>query len=124
MTKPEIFAILFTQDSKIIGLVTHYMPIFIFGWGIFGIQSAVQCAFVSTGQAKLSLFLACLRKIILLIPLSLLLPAFLGVLGIYLAEPISDITSALTAGILFRIHIPKILQKQEQEIRFQEKQCA
>ncbi|MEI3411800.1 MAG: hypothetical protein V8Q57_00100 [Blautia sp.] len=53
------------------------------------------------GQAKISLFIALLRKVILLIPLALILPKFFGVMGIYYAGPISDITAATTATILF-----------------------
>ena len=53
------------------------------------------------GQAKISLFIALLRKVILLIPLALILPKFFGVMGIYYAEPISDITAATTATIIF-----------------------
>ena len=53
------------------------------------------------GQAKISLFIALLRKVILLIPLALILPKFFGVMGIYYAEPISDVTAATTAFIIF-----------------------
>lgn len=41
------------------------------------------------GQAKQSVFLAIFRKIILLVPLALLLPHWIGVNGIFIAEPIS-----------------------------------
>ena len=63
-------------------------------------------------QAKISLFIAMFRKVILLVPLALVLPRFFGVMGIYYAEPISDIISAATAGILFCINIKKILSKE------------
>jgi Na+-driven multidrug efflux pump len=69
-----------------IRIVTAMMPIFVCGWGIFGIQSGVQCTLVGLGQAKLSLFFACLRKIILMIPLALILPGYIGVLGIFIAD--------------------------------------
>lgn len=109
--------------SILIGAIINIVldPIFIFifvfdlgvsGVVIFGIQLGCQSAFVGLGQAKISLFLACLRKVILLIPLALILPNFIGVMGIYIAEPISDITSALTAGTLFFINIKKILSEE------------
>ena len=53
------------------------------------------------GKAKISLFIALWRKIILLIPLAMILPHFAGVDGIYWSEPIADTVSALTAGLLF-----------------------
>jgi putative efflux protein, MATE family len=110
MVFPAFFASLFTTNQEIVNIVVRMMPIFVCGWGIFGIQSAAQCAFVGLGQAKAALFLTCLRKVILLIPLVIVLPNFLGVLGIFMAEPIADITSALTAGVFFKFKIKRILQ--------------
>lgn len=107
---PRFFASLFTENRTIIGIIVKMMPIFLCGWGVFGIQSGAQCAFVGLGQAKISLFLACLRKVFLLTSLAIILPHFLGARGIFLAEPISDITSAIIAGILFVLNINKILE--------------
>ena len=112
MLLPEVFVGIFTNNQELLELTAKMLPIFICGIGIFGIQMGCQSAFIGLGQAKISLFLACLRKIILLIPLALILPHFIGVKGIYIAEPISDITAALTAGILFMINIKKILSEE------------
>ncbi|KAB8289284.1 MATE family efflux transporter [Bifidobacterium ramosum] len=98
---PGFFAGWFTDKPDVIAIVTTMMPVFVCGWGIFGIQMGVQCALVGMGQAKLSIFLAILRKIILLVPLALILPHWLGVNGIFIAEPISDATSGIVAGVLF-----------------------
>ena len=94
-----IFAI--TSDSELIALVGKVMPIFMSGIWMFGIQMGCQTTFMGLGQAKISLFLALLRKVFLLIPLAFVLPKFFGVIGIYYSEPISDITAALTAAIIF-----------------------
>ena len=53
------------------------------------IQNSAQTTFVGIGNAKVSIFIACLRKIVLLIPLALILPVFFGVEGIFYAEPIA-----------------------------------
>ena len=106
---PRPFIRLFANDEELIVLTIRGLRIYAAGLGIFGLQNAVQSLFVGLGQANLSLFLAVLRKIILLIPLALILPAFLGVTGVYLAEPIADITSALTAGFLLHKHFDNIL---------------
>lgn len=113
MLAPATFAGLFTSDAAITGIVTHMLPLFCCGMGIFGIQNVVQCAFVGMGQAKPSLFLAVFRKIILLVPLALVLPHVggLGVVGVFLAEPISDTTSAIAAGLLFRGLTPALLSE-------------
>lgn len=112
MLFPGIYAALFTNDPELIGLVSRVMPVFLFGMLFFGLQNGIQPTFLALGQAKISLFIAMFRKVILLVPLALVLPRFLGVMGIYYAEPVSDLISAATAGILFRINIKKILSKE------------
>lgn len=102
MIFPRFFAKLFTTDALLIDLIGHVSPIFNCGMLIFGIQMACQTTFIALGKAKTSLFIALLRKVILLIPLALILPRITGnVISIYFAEPISDIISALTCGSIF-----------------------
>lgn len=110
MIFPEIFAKMFTTDLQLISLVSKVMPIFLCGMLIFGVQMASQATFLALGQAKISLFIALLRKVILLIPLAIILPRLTGdVMFIYYAEPISDVISAVTCGILFVCMFRKIL---------------
>ncbi len=106
---PGFFAGFFTTDQNLILLVEKVMPTFMFGLLFFGAQNGIQPTFVALGQAKISLFIACLRKLILLIPLAIILPHFWGVMGVYYSEPISDIASVSTAALLFAVNIPKIL---------------
>ena len=54
------------------------------------------------------MFIALLRKVILLIPLAIILPRFMGVMGIYRAEPVADVLSVLTTATLFLITVKKI----------------
>ena len=71
---------------------------------------ACQSTFIALGQAKVSLFIALLRKVILLIPLAVILPKKFGVMGIYYAEPTADFTSVTVTAILFVITMRKILK--------------
>ena len=90
------------------------MPIFFGGIWAFGAQMACQSAFMAMGQARTSLFLALLRKVILLIPLALLLPWAMGnVLGIYIAEPVADILASSTTLTLFLLRRKKLLPLEE-----------
>ncbi len=106
---PGAFGALFTSQTELLDLVEKVMPIYMFGMLIFGLQNGCQSIFLGLGQAKISIFLALLRKVFLLIPLAIILPRFFGVMGIYYSEPIADITSATTAIILFLVSIRKIL---------------
>ena len=87
------------------------MPTYFLGMTFFGIQSACQSTFVALGQAKVSAFIALLRKVILLIPLAIVFPKFMGVMGIYRAEPVADIISVLTTATLFVITAKRLLRK-------------
>lgn len=108
---PSVVASAFTDDENLIATVRRVMPVFLAGMTIFGLQRACQNMFVALGQARISIFIALLRKVILLIPLALLLPRFWGVTGIYAAEAVSDATAAVCCTLLFVWKFPKILSR-------------
>ena len=112
---PSIYASMFTNDAELVALTCRIMPIFFLGIAIFGIQAACQSTFLALGQAKVSLFIAMLRKIILLIPLALILPKFLGVKGIYIAEPVSDVISVIVTSVLCVITLKRIFSEMEEK---------
>lgn len=98
---PSLYAGIFTNDPSLQALVKQYLPTFILGMSIFGLQEVAQMYFVGTNQALRSMFLALLRKVILLIPLAIFLSSRYSVLGVYLSEALADGISATVAGILF-----------------------
>ncbi len=109
---PTVYAGLFTDNPELIALTAKVLPLFTAGMWIFGVQTGCQNTFLGLGQAKISLFFALLRKVLLLIPLALLLPRLgLGVWGVYLAEPIADVLSASCIGITFLFSYKKILSE-------------
>lgn len=103
-------ASVFTDDPALIASAARIMPVFLAGMTIFGLQRACQTSFVALGEAKISLFIALLRKVILLIPLALFLPIFMGVMGVYTAEAIADATAAILCTIIFACRFPKVLR--------------
>lgn len=108
---PGTFISMFSNDPEIIRIGSYGIRIYTFGFLFFGIQCACQQTFIALGQAKISMFLALLRKVILLIPLALVLPTIngLGTNGLFIAEPIADILSIITTLSMFLINIRKIL---------------
>ncbi|MDE6215533.1 MATE family efflux transporter [Bacteroides sp.] len=112
---PSVIASAFTNDARLIDTVCRTMPLFLAGMTIFGLQRACQNMFVALGQAGISIFIALLRKIILLIPLALLLPHFMGVTGVYAAEAISDATAAICCTAIFFWQFPKVLKRIEHQ---------
>ncbi len=122
MLFPKIFAGVFTSDGDTLAFASWALRIYLLGTIIFGAQMACQQSFMALGQAKVSLLMAVNRKVILLIPLLYLLPRLLtgnpicaslsvsvapfvnsgsGVFAVFLAEPVSDIISAVVTTVMF-----------------------
>ena len=112
MIFPSFVASFFTEEEALIAVVSKYMPLFFAGMTIFGLQRTCQNTFVALGQAKVSLFIALLRKVLLLIPLALILPSIMGgVVGVYAAEAIADATAAICCMLIFLYQFPRILKR-------------
>ena len=113
MFVPQVFAGIFTSDSALVGYTTWALRIYMAGIFAVGFQISCQQSFMALGQAKVSLLLACLRKIVLLIPLIFILPIFFEnkVFAVFLAEPVSDILAALVTTITFLTRFNKILKE-------------
>lgn len=111
MKFPILVSSIFTQDMALLNLLDKTLPIFIGGMLIFGVQSSGQPVFLGIGLAKTSIFLALFRKILLLIPLAIILPKYIGVMGVFYAELISDILSACATIFIFLFIFRKILDK-------------
>ena len=113
MLVPGAVAGIFTSASAHNSYTTWAMRIYMAGIFAMGFQIACQQSFMARGQAKGSLLLAWLRKIILLIPLIFILPHLLPnpVFGVFLAEPVSDILAATITTIPFFSRFNGILER-------------
>ena len=110
---PKIFAGIFSNNTELITYTAWSLRIYMAGIFSLGFQVACQQSFMALGQAKVSLLLACLRKLILLIPLIFILPHFIQnkVFAVFLAEPISDILAAIITTSTFFSRFNKILDR-------------
>lgn len=111
MLFPRLFGRMFTPDAQLLDLTAKYLPIFVAGMLIFGIQRACQTTFVAITEAKISLFIAILRKILLLVPLAYLFPLAIGVSGVYWAECVADATAATLCSIIFFFRFRVVLKR-------------
>ena len=100
---PRVFIGIFNNDPELMDTAVWTLRVYTAVLGLFGVQMSVQQTFMAIGKAKASLFIACLRKIILLIPLIFILPHFFEnkVLAVFLAEPVSDFISVVASAITF-----------------------
>ena len=112
MLFPQVFVGIFTSDPELMDTAVWAVRIFLFGVFAFGAQTGFQQSFLALGQAKASLLLALLRKIVLLIPLIYILPLLFTdkLLGVFVAEPIADILAASTTTISFLLWARKNLR--------------
>lgn len=113
MVLPGIFVSLFTSDSELIKITSWAMRVYLGAGVVLGVQIACQQTFIAVGQAKISLFLALLRKVILLIPLIYVFPLFFSdkVFAVFFAEPVADIIAVTITVAAFMFNFKKILDK-------------
>ena len=115
MFLPSTLIGIFTDKKELIEFASRALRIYMAVICLFGIQLACQQTFVSLGNAPVSLFLALLRKVILLIPLIYIVPLFMENKcdAVFLAEPIADFIAVSTTGIMFLIIFKKTMRKIE-----------
>ncbi len=103
MILPQAFILIFTNQAELIAFTKWAIRIYMAVSVIFGVQISCQQTFIALGNAKTSVFLALLRKVILLIPLIYILPAFMEdkLMAVFLAEPVADVIAVTTTSILF-----------------------
>ena len=90
---PEIFIRIFNGDAALVEASTPALHIYFFGFCFMALQFSGQSVFVALGKAKKATFFSLFRKAVIVVPLTLWLPHVgnLGVLGVYWAEPISNL---------------------------------
>ena len=113
MITPETFVLIFNNDPELVNFTSRALRIYMSVSCVFGIQIACQQSFIALGNAKASLFLALLRKIILLIPLIYIMPMFISdkTTAVFMAEPVADLLAVSTTAILFFLQFRKAMKE-------------
>jgi len=91
------------RDAGVIGLRIYCSVL-----PVVGFQIIASNYFQAIGKAKLATFLSLLRQIIVLLPLIFILPEYLGVNGVWIANPVSDMVAAVVSFIYFRREMKKL----------------
>ena len=113
MFLPQLFIGIFTSDAALTDYTIKAIHIYMATAFLLGIQVSCHQTFLGLGKAKISLFLAALRKIFLLIPLIYIVPHFTEVkdMGVFLAEPIADTLAVITTASCFIYIFKQIVKK-------------
>ena len=116
---PQLVIGIFTPADGTLGVYTRSaLRIYMAASLLFGAQIACQQTFVALGKAGVSLFLAVLRKIILLVPLIFVLPQVLPIAqdtAVFTAEPVADALAVLTTCTMFAVVFGGMVRRWKQE---------
>ena len=101
VTNPEFLISLFSSDPVLREVGVHSMQLYFFGFFFMSMQFAGQSTFVALGKSRHAVFFSLLRKAFIVFPLTLLLPHIggLGVDGVFLAEPVSNLLGGASCFI-------------------------
>ena len=110
---PKFWFGIFSDDLQMIDTGVGVLKIYFFGFIFMAFQFAGQSAFQALGDAKHAIFFSLLRKAIIVVPLTLLLPRMgFGVNGVFLAEPVSNVIGGLACYLTMRMTIYKKIESQ------------
>ncbi|MCI9241202.1 MATE family efflux transporter [Oscillibacter sp.] len=112
---PRVFVQIFNNTPELVDYAAWALRIYMGTTCLFGVQIACQQTFVALGNAKTSLFLAVLRKIILLIPLIYILPNFFAdkTFAVFLAEPAADFLAVTATASMFAVQFKRSMAELE-----------
>lgn len=117
-TVPQLIVGMFNRDSKLMEMSVTGARIYLLMLPIIGISITGSNYIQSIGKAKTAIILSLLRQVIILIPMILILPKFLGLDGVWYAQPVSDfLATVITIIILYReFKSQQKVNREEQEV--------
>ena len=114
---PEPFIRIFNSDPALVAAGVPAMHIYFFGFFMMAFQFAGQSTFVGLGQSKQAVFFSLLRKAVIVVPLTLLLPHLwgLGVNGVFLAEPVSNFVGGIACFTTMLFTVRRLCREPEKQ---------
>lgn len=94
---PHLLIAIFTNSRAMIAAGQHALRLYFFGFVFMSFQYTGQTTFQSLGKSKQAIFFSLLRKAFIVVPLTVVLPKFFGVYGVFAAEPISNVAGGLAS---------------------------
>lgn len=119
MMEPGLFIRMFSNSASMEAPGREALRLYFFGFFFMAFQFAGQSTFVALGKSKFSVFFSLLRKVIIVIPLTIFLPCIggLGVDGVYLAEPVSNAIGGLACFITMVCVVWRELSEKENQMK-------
>ncbi len=111
---PEFFIRIFNGEGDLLREGIPALHIYFFGFFFMALQFAGQSVFVALGKARKATFFSLFRKVVIVLPLTILLPQIggLGVDGVFWAEPVSNLVGGVACfGTMCVTVLPELRQK-------------
>ncbi len=112
---PQFFIRIFNNSPDLIQYGVKAIHIYFFGFFMMAFQFCGQSTFTGLGKAKQAIFFSIFRKVIIVVPLTILLPYRFGVTGVFLAEPISNTIGGLACFLTMYVTVYRKLEAKENE---------
>ena len=116
MLIPGVFIRMFSSDTTLLDNGIRSLQIFFFGFFMMAFQVSGQVVFVGLGKSRQAVFFSLLRKAIIVVPLTLFLPYVggLGVMGVFMAEPISNVIGGTACFVtMLRVVLPELKKREK-----------
>lgn len=104
---PHLLANMFTSDQELIDIASHGMRIVLIMFPIVGFQMVTANFFQSIGKVRKAILLSLTRQMLFLVPLLIILPRFMGTLGVWISMPIADSLATVLAVFLLTRQMKK-----------------
>ena len=110
---PKTFIRVFTSDADTLKFGAEPLKTYFFGFFLMALQFSGQSTFVALGQSKYAVFFSLMRKIFIVVPLTLILPKMwgLGVNGVFIAEPVSNAIGGIICFVTMIFVVGRILRE-------------
>ena len=102
---PQQIVNMFNKDANLVAISVDGVRKYLSMMPLIGMSMIGSNYIQSIGHAKQAMFLSLLRQVILLVPMMLILPKFLGLNGVWFAQPTADVISCIVTFIIVRKEI-------------------
>lgn len=105
MAAPQLMIRMFNGSDEMLKVGVPAVRIYFSGFSMLFMQMAGQHSFVALGKSRQAVFFSLLRKAFIVLPLTFLLPRFVGVTGVFWAEVISDVVGSSACYLTFMLTV-------------------
>ena len=107
---PELFIKIFSHNPEIVKDGVNALRLYFFGFFMMAFQMVGQAVAVGLGKSRQAIFFSVFRKVIIVVPLTLILPIYIGINGVFIAEAISNFIGGGACYITMCLTIVKKLR--------------